>query len=315
MTTTPATTSSSAPWSGEFPTISDNKDALTLEEALEAFLRALEGKNRSVATRVAYRADVAQFIGWLHSSNIVATTPTDVTKTDISEYLAHLGQRGISGLSRARKLAAIREYFRFLEGHDHLTKSPTAGVDTPKKEKNIRTWLRPDEYSKMLSQAGASPRDFAILQVFLQTGIRVSELCHLTWEDVDFTGKTIRVTGKGMVTRDIDLVKKAIKALQNYQEVRPQVADSHVFLNYQGEPLSERSVQELVKKYREMAGITKKATPHSFRHTCFTYKAIAGMSPFQIQELAGHASIATTQIYVHIKESQNAKKVMEATSL
>src|SRR4029434_3183671 len=100
------------------------------------------------------------------------------------EYLAALARKGLTGVARARKVAAIREYFRFLEGVGVIERSPAAGIDTPKREKQTRQFLRSDEYTKMLSLAGGNPRDYAILQVFLQTGIRVSELASLNLEDL-----------------------------------------------------------------------------------------------------------------------------------
>lgn len=289
--------------------------ALTLEAALQAFLRALEGKNRSQATVLAYTTDLTQFVAYLHATNLVISHPSQVEKADITEYLALLGNRGLSGVSRARKMAAIREYFRFLEGHGYLGKSPATGVETPKKEKNGRTYLRPDEYNLMLAKAGTNPRDTCILQIFLQTGIRVSELCDLRLGDVDVEGRVLRVrAGKGMAARDIELAKKAIEAIKSWLAVRPDVLDDHVFLNRDEEPIGERGVRKLVVKYRQRAGITKKASCHSLRHTFATYKAERGVSPFQLQQWLGHASLNTTQIYVHLGR-QNARKVMEHTSL
>lgn len=288
---------------------------LTLEQALDSFLRTLEGKNRSPSTLLAYKTDLRQFLSWLHANNAVATTPAEVEKADISEYLAALGQRGVSGVSRARKLAAIREYFRFLDEHDHITKSPAIGVETPKKEKNVRTFLRPDEYRAMLSLAGGHPRDYAILQVFLQTGVRVSELCNLRVDDVDLVGRVVRITeGKGMAQREIELEKKGVQAIKNWLGIRPESPYDHLFLNKDGEPLSERGVRWIVVEYRKRAGITKNASCHSLRHTFATYKAQHGVSPFQLKEWLGHANLNTTQIYVHMAR-KNAKKVMEATSL
>jgi site-specific recombinase XerD len=154
------------------------------------------------------------FFTFLEETNLAATGPTNVTKADISEYLANLSQQGVSGVSRARKLAAIREFFRFLEGHGVIAKSPAATITTPKKERNGRTWLLPEEYNRMLSLAGADPRDYAILQVFLQTGIRVSELCSLRLSDIDVSGRTLTVTaGKGMAAHTIEFEPKGIKAI------------------------------------------------------------------------------------------------------
>src|SRR5215203_944657 len=133
---------------------------LTLEEAIEQFHQELSAKNRSPETLRAYSGDLRLFIRWLHENSIVAERVDQVERQDITEYLAHLGSRGVSGLSRSRKLAAIREYFRFItEDLELLERSPAEGVATPKKEKTPRTFLRTDEYTRMLSLAGANPRD------------------------------------------------------------------------------------------------------------------------------------------------------------
>ena len=234
---------------------------LTLEEAKSAFLRALAGKNRTASTITAYATDLAHFLSWLHCNNIVATAPHHVQRADITDYLAHLAQQSLMGVSRARKLAAIHEFFRFLESNGSINKNPAQGIETPKKEKNGRVYLRPDEYRSMLSLAGGNPRDFAILQVFLQTGIRVSELCNLRLSDIDFAGRTLKVVGKGMVEREIDLEKKGLDAIKNYLAIRPQTFEDRLFLNYQGQPLGERGVRKLVRKYKDQAGITKRASP------------------------------------------------------
>ena len=170
---------------------------ITLEKAVALFMDSLSGKNRSQATIRAYQTDLLQFMTFLHDTNVLITTPQDVQKVDILDYFSHLAKKALTGVARARKMSAIREYFRFLEGVGQIEKSPTVGVETPKREKHTRQFLWSDEYTKMLSLAGANPRDYAILQVFLQTGIRVSELAHLTINDVDFLKPSLTVTGHG----------------------------------------------------------------------------------------------------------------------
>jgi integrase/recombinase XerC len=288
--------------------------AMTLDKGMSAFLDALLGKNRSSATIRAYRTDVLQFITFLKENNVAIAAPADVTKVDVLAYLSVLAKQGLSGVARARKVSAIREYFRFLEGMEVIHKSPTAGIDTPKREKYSRQVLRSDEYTKMLSLAGANPRDYAILQVFLQTGIRVSELAGLTLEDIDFIKPAITVRGKGSVEREIELEKRGMQALKNYLAVRPESLSPILFLNYKGEPISDRGIRKMVVKYRKNAGITKRASCHSLRHTFATYKAQKGVSAYQLQQWLGHANLNTTQIYVHLGK-QNAKKIMEQTSL
>src|SRR6516225_10107106 len=146
---------------------------ISFEKGLVLFLDGLHGKNRSALTLRAYETDIRQFVTFLHENNVSIQAPADVEKVDIVEYLSSLAKRELTGIARARKMSAIREYFRFLEGIGVVSKSPTMGIETPKREKNGRQVLRSDEYTKMLSLAGANPRDYAILQVFLQTGIRV----------------------------------------------------------------------------------------------------------------------------------------------
>src|ERR671914_1700901 len=287
---------------------------ITLEKALALFLDALSGKNRSQATIRAYQTDVLQFIHFLHDTDVSMAAPRDVQKVDVLAYLSFLSKKALTGVARARKMSAIREYFRFLEGLGHIPKSPTTGVETPTRERNTRQFLRSDEYTKMLSLAGANPRDYAILQVFLQTGIRVSELAHLTINDIDFHKPSLTVAGKGKVSREIALEKKGIQALKSYLAMRPDSLSDRLFLNYKGEPISERGIRKLVVKYTKAAGITKKVSCHTLRHTFATYKAEKGVSPFQLQQWLGHANLNTTQIYVHLGK-QNAKKVMEQTSL
>jgi integrase/recombinase XerC len=287
---------------------------ITLEKGLVAFLDSLAGKNRSAATVRAYQTDIAQFIAFLHENNVSIRTAADVQRLDVVEYLSSLAKKELTGIARARKMSAIREYFRFLEGVGLIMKSPTTGIETPKREKNGRQVLRPDEYTKMLSLAGANPRDYAILQVFLQTGIRVSELASLRITDIDFIKPSITVRGKGSVQREIALEKKGIHALKSYLALRPENFSARVFLNYQGEPISERGIRKLVVKYRKEAGITKKASCHTLRHTFATYKAEKGVSAYQLQQWLGHANLNTTQIYVHLGK-QNARKIMQDTNL
>jgi integrase/recombinase XerC len=143
----------------------------------------------------------------------------------------------------------------------------------------------------------------------------VSELANLTIADIDFIKPAITVRGKGSVEREIALEKKGVHALRSYLLVRGVDSSSErVFLNYQGEPISERGIRKLVVKYRQEAGITKKASCHTLRHTFATYKAEKGVSAFQLQQWLGHANLNTTQIYVHLGK-QNARKVMQDTSL
>ena len=287
---------------------------LPFTECLESFLRTLRARNLSSNTITAYGADVGQFTSWVVSTDVSITRPDQVTRSTITDYLAHLAGNGSSGVTRARKLASLREFFRCLTKEGVISVSPAASVEMPIKERKQRVYLRPDEFSKMLAVAGGNPRDFAILQLFLQTGIRVSELVNLRTGDVDFEGRTITITGKGRNQREIVLEKKGTQALANYLDRRPDSFDDHLFLSYQGTGLSLTAVKKLVIKYRDLAGISKRISCHSLRHTFATYKASRGVSAFQLKEWLGHSSISTSAIYVHLAK-QDGRKQMEATSL
>ncbi len=283
--------------------------------AIERFLRTQEGRNRSPQTLRAYCSDLTQLAAWLRTDNPLLTNPADVTGEDLNAFLADLGRRGLSGVSRARKLAAIREFYRFLTLTGVVEQSPVEGIDTPKREKRGRSYLTPEEYNRLLASAGGHPRDFCILTLFLQTGIRISELCELRLEDIDLTASTLHVrVGKGMASRTIELEKKSTRSLKTWLSLQESSPYDHLFLNRDGKPLKEWGVRDLLKKYRVQGGITKKVTPHSLRHTFASAKAQSGVSLFQLKEWLGHARLDTTSIYVHLAH-QNAKKVMEATSL
>lgn len=283
--------------------------------AIERFIRIQEGRNRSPQTLRAYRSDLTQLATWLYLDNSYLTDPLDVTGDDLNEYLASLAHRGVSGVSRARKLAAIREFYRSMKNSGMIDHSPVDAVDTPKRERKSRTYLTPEEYNRLLAAAGANPRDFCILTLFIQTGIRISELCELRLDDIDIaTGLLMVRVGKGMSARSIELEKKGIRSTRTWLAMRPPSLYDHLFLNRDEEPLKEWGVRDLLNKYCTQAGIAKHITPHSLRHTFASFKAQSGVSPFQLKEWLGHARLDTTSIYVHMAK-QNAKKVMEATSL
>src|SRR3989440_9326543 len=151
-----------------------------LYTSLTRYLNSLTGRNLSKHTAVAYHTDLLQFLTWLTENDVTATTPTTLTRTHILEYLSYLASLGRSGVTRTRKLAAIREYCKFLVNEQLLAHSPTENIVRPKQERKMRVFLRVDEYMRLLNAAAGNSRDYAILQLFLQTGIRVAELVGLT---------------------------------------------------------------------------------------------------------------------------------------
>ena len=281
--------------------------------SLERFLTSLTGRNLSSHTGTAYRTDLMQFLTWLTENDISVTSPEQITRTHILDYLSHLAGLGRSGVTRTRKLAAIREYCKFLIAEQLIPHSPTEHIVRPKSERKQRVFLRVDEYMRLLNAAAGNSRDYAILQLFLQTGIRVAELVGLTLSDIDLATGAMLINGKGNKQRTVFLEKKASQALRAYLPNRLHSLDQHVFLNYQGTHLSVRGVMDIVEKYRKLAGITKQFSCHSLRHTCATYKAVKGYTPPDLQDLLGHKKPETSLIYVHM--ARDARELMQNTSL
>ena len=284
-----------------------------LSTSLTRYLGSLGGRNLSDHTATAYRCDLLQFLTWLAENDISVDSPEKITRTHIIDYLSHLANLGRSGVTRVRKLAAIREYLKFLVAEGTLIHSPTENIIRPKQERKQRVFLRIDEYMRLLNAALGNSRDYAILQLFLQTGIRVSELVGLHMRDIDLDGEVMLINGKGSKQRTVYLEKKAIQALRSYLANRPRSADQHVFLNYQGTRLSVQGVSDIVEKYRKAAGISKQFSCHSLRHTCATYKASKGYTAVELQDLLGHEKPETSFIYVHM--ARDARKLMQTTSL
>src|SRR6266849_992877 len=245
----------------------------TFQQNIIFFLRELEGGNKSRLTLTAYKTDLSQFFNWLAENDVTVTIPGQVTRGHVNEYLAFLSSLGRSGVTRARKLAALKSFFAYLKDEHIIASSPAETIHMPNKERKRKVVLRTDEYSRMLSEAGGNPRDFAILQLFLQTGIRVSALIAITLEDLDLQNRVLKVHGKGNKERDIPLEKKSVQALKSWLSLRPESQDRHLFLNYSGEGLSIRGVRKIVDKYLKKAGITKHISCHGLRRTFGSAKA------------------------------------------
>src|SRR5205823_2365641 len=284
-----------------------------LVHTLADYLNSLNGRNLSVHTTIAYQTDITQFLAFLTENDVTVASPENITRTHLLDYLSHLAGLGRSGVTRTRKLAAIREYLQFLVDAGTLPHSPAKKIVRPKNERKQRIFLRVDEYMRLLNAAAGQPRDYAILQLFLQTGIRVAELVGLSLADIDLEAGMMLINGKGNKQRTIYLEKKATQALRSYLPNRPRSLDPHIFLNYQGSGLSVRGVMDIVEKYRQLAGISKKFSCHSLRHTCAMYKAVKGYTPPDLQDLLGHKKPETSLIYVHM--ARDARQLMQQTSL
>ncbi len=285
-----------------------------LSTHVDGFLTELEGRNCSRHTLAAYRRDLNQFLAYLADNSVLEATAESVTRTDITAFLAHLGRKGLTGTSRARKLAVLRAFFSHLEVEAVIDRSPVKGVQPPKTERREKGYLRPHEYAQLLAAAGASSRDFAILTLFLQTGLRLSELCALTLADVDLRNDVVHVHGKGHVAADVPLEAKSLKALARYLADRGEGGPDTLFLNRYGEPLSPSGVKKLVKQYVRQAGLPDWVSCHTLRHTYATIKGEKGVGALALQKLMRHARLQTTTIYTH-QRAESLAKIQKRTSL
>ncbi len=289
--------------------------ATPLATHVTAFLTELEGRNCSPHTIAAYRRDLNQFLTYLHENSVIAATAQTITRSDIAAFLAALGRAGLTGTSRARKLAVLRAFFSYLEAEDVINRSPARGIAPPKSERRERGSLRPHEYAQLLAAAGGDTRDFAILQLFLQTGLRLSELCSLMLADIDLPNERLPVrAGKGKADATVYLEAKSLKALSRYLDERGAWGPAALFLNRYGEPLSTSGVKKLVKHYVRAAGLPDWVSCHTLRHTYSTIKAERGVGALALQKLMRHARLQTTTIYTHHR-AESLAKIQKRTSL
>lgn len=291
------------------------ENQITVTNALELFERGLVGANNSEKTIRAYTDDIKQFIEWLKGIRVDWDSPQRFTRIDIVEFLSTLSSRGFSGVTRVRKLAALRKFFSFMKDNNFIAGNPVNTVKSPVKEEKDPPILYKNEYKALLFEASGDPRDYAILQTFLQTGIRVSELVNLKLEDIDLINKLLIVRqGKGKKDRTIPLEDQALGAISKYLETRSKNNDEFLFLAKNGTSLDVRTIRYLVKKYIVKAGITKHASVHTLRHTFGTHKIDLGMTIPALQELLGHKKMETTYKYVHLAKT-SLRQQQEDTAL
>lgn len=275
-----------------------------MKELGELFLRVLgEERNNSPHTLRAYRQDLDDFIRFAGEK----TSPADVDHIVIRAFLGNLRERNLGKATIARKLSAVRSFLKFLLRRGMIERNPAAGVRTPKRDKKLPHFLSRDEVERLLkAPVGAdarSTRDRAILEVMYSTGLRVGELAALRLGDVDLHEGTALARGKGKKERMVPLGSFALAAVGKYLAMRPQKgksAESPLFLNRFGGGLSTRSVRRLFEKYVKIAGLSPRTSPHTLRHSFATHMLDAGADLRSVQELLGHASLSTTQVYTHL---------------
>jgi integrase/recombinase XerC len=281
-------------------------------------------KNASPYTVRNYKDDLLDFLYFLKKKKI---DPLDETKVDrhvLRDYLSHLVERGIAKNSIARKLSAIRSFFRYLVREEIIAKNPIEQVSSPKLDKRLPSFLTKEEMEKLLNAPDPSTplgqRDRALLELLYASGLRVSELASLTPEQIDLNSNEIRVWGKGSKERMVLMGEPAAAALKSYlKEGRTKLLGKKrsqaLFLNRYGQRLPARSVQRLLEGHAKKAGIGKRVHPHMLRHTFATHMLDGGADLRVVQELLGHARLTSTQIYTHVTKGQARKVYLSAHPL
>ena len=286
-----------------------------MEEHLSQFIAYMTAeKNASPLTITLYRREIREFGEFLRREGLAAWGAAD--RLAVRRYLAWLQAQGYVKASIARRVAEIRSFYKFLRREGLIASNPLESVSGPRKEKRLPHFLSVPEAVALLSAPDTiTPqglRDRAILELLYASGMRAGELVGLNVGSVNLSQKEARVLGKGAKERIVLLGEPARRALEAYlQESRPRLlnnkAPKALFLNRLGTRLSARSVQEVLNHYARQAGLTKGVTPHTLRHTFATHLLDGGADLRVVQELLGHASLSTTQIYTHVTQSQARK--------
>jgi integrase/recombinase XerC len=306
---------------------------------IEQFLNYLKFEKRfSEHTAKCYGADLTQFAEFLlnggHglpsdgvSSDLpgagTATAVATQTEQEIDQrllavdanearsYLGYLNEKAYSKATIARKLATLRSFYKYLVKTNRSSVNPLNAIRTPKQEKKLPRFLEYEEVKRLLetppTESWLGARDRAILETLYSTGVRVSELVGLNMDDIDFLSEVIHIRGKGKKERITPISSSALQAIQHYMEFRNKRAQNNghfdskvLFVNKHGHRLSTRSVRRKMDKYLKAAGLDPAISPHTLRHSFATHMLNNGADLRSVQELLGHQSLSTTQVYTHL---------------
>lgn len=290
-----------------------------MEKVVEGFLQHLVvEKGLSRNTMDAYRNDLTQFQEFIRSRLNGTSEREDawrwVDLELLNDYIADLrGRKGYRDTTTARKVAAIKSFFTYLAQNGDIEEPPTESLGSPRVGRALPKYLSEAEIESLLEAAGQpgtaeSRRDANILELLYATGLRVSELVSLNVQDIDFQESYIRCWGKGSKERIVYAHAKAMGGLQEYLAgprmslVGDNKDEPALFVNHRGERLTRQWVWTILKTYGKKAGLDQKITPHTLRHSFATHLLQKGASLRHVQELLGHSSISTTQVYTHLTD-------------
>jgi integrase/recombinase XerC len=272
---------------------------------LAAFLRRLETERRlSPHTVSAYRRDLNALLGFCEREGVQTFAQLD--SYGVRRFAAESHRRGLGPRSVARRLSAVRTLLNYLVEMGHVRANAGVHVQAPKPPRRLPKTLDADQVASLLAISGddlLTLRDRAVLELFYSSGLRLAELAGLDVGDVDAADRTVRVTGKGSKTRVVPVGKQALAALHDWLAVRPEVAplgEQAMFLSRGGQRLSHRSVQARINHWARRQGARTRVHPHMLRHSFATHLLESSGNLRAVQELLGHASLSTTQIYTHL---------------
>lgn len=289
-----------------------------LEIQLGRFLNYIRvEKGLSANTIISYRRDLMNFIAFVESRKIRLEA---INKTDLRDYVNLLHQQGLKPPSRARHVVSLRNFFRFLYREKQIPRDVTADLDSPQIGRSLPKCLALEEVEALLGQPDPSTpaglRDKAMLELLYATGMRVSELVSLRWEDFDCNLGVLRCLGKGSKERLIPVGKSALAAVEAYVrgargKLLKHGSPPFLFLNHRGGKLSRVGFWKILVRHGRAAGITSRLAPHAVRHSFATHLLERGADLRSIQLMLGHSDISTTQIYTHVMK-ERLKQVYQA---
>jgi len=289
--------------------------AIAESPVISAFAAQLATR-ASPHTRAAYLRDVEQ-LATLAAAATPPVLPERITGAQLRRFLSTLHGRGLSGRTLARMLSSWRAFFRYLAEEGRVESDPCAGLRPPKSPKRLPNALSPDEAARLVEFDDGSAlavRDRAILELFYSSGLRLAELAGLTLDRVDWHTGEVRVWGKGAKERIVPVGAAAIAALQAWLGRRASIAGPEckaLFVTRHGDPLSPRAIQARVRDWAIRQGLPRHVHPHMLRHSFASHVLQSSGDLRAVQEMLGHASIASTQVYTHL-DFQYLAKVYDA---
>jgi integrase/recombinase XerC len=285
-----------------------SETASKLAGAIDAYLSALRLQNASAHTLRNYASDLTQFLEYFSPPGARAPAPEEITALELREWLAGLYELGLNVISIRRKLAAVRSLFKFLVREGRVRSNVARLVRTPKAPQRVPVVPTAEQTNALVDGVAADrfeqphpERDLLLFELLYGCGMRISELSGVNLEDLDTSGRWIRIRGKGRKERQVPYASKAAAALEKYLAVRAAKPGEHaLLLNHVGERLSDRGARGIVKFYARMISGDASLHPHSLRHAYATHLLADGADLRAIQELLGHARLATTQKYTQV---------------